>query len=54
MLLSVVEGFALCFISSSQVLRTPLKWGFTHPALLCVLLEPLGYKEAAENEGAQS
>lgn len=58
-LLSVVEAF--CFVlhfllssNASPVLRTSLKWGFTHPALLWVLLEPLGCKEAAEMEGAQS
>lgn len=53
-------GGRLCFVlyfllssKASKVLRTPLMWGFIYPALLCVLLEPLGYKEAAENEGTQ-
>lgn len=54
-LLTVV---ALCFISSSQAMQakfsgTPLMWSFLYPALLCVLLESLGYKEADENKGTQ-
>lgn len=58
-LLTVLEGFALCFISSSQAMQAKSSeqhWcGASFIQHCCVLLlELLGYKEADENEATQS